>query len=366
MINGNSREEKGKKVSIYLAIGNLGLFTVYVFTGMMGNSIAVLSEGVDNLIDACSSLLLLLGFKISGRGKDNMHPKGHGRIEYVIGLLISELILFAGFALGKESLGRLIHPEPIGAFLPVILGAVIGTAVKLAMAQWIKKQNAELNSSALEAYRKNELADLKGILLIAITPVLQHFTSLPVDGAAGFVIAVLIVLDGGKSFLKNVSLLLGEGLNKEETEVITRMIGLCGDGIQLESLEFHDYGPEEKEGIIVLSVSPVVPDCKLQQIMNECKEQIQKKLNIQVFIYVNPNSDKVTDKPATLQPRLELLKQYFGLWTPHAGKGNVEHPNLQNSLLISNIGQMLNYTAGIPATHRGKERRWQSFSRRGS
>lgn len=315
-----SRQDRGQKISICTALGNILLFGGYFAIGTIGNSITVISEGIDNLMDACSSLFLLLGFKISGREKDSRHPNGHGRIEYIVGLLISEMVLSAAIILGRESVQRLFHPEPVRALFPILLAAVIGACVKLALAGYIKKQNKEMKSPALEAYGKNELADLKGIILVAVSPVLQHFTTLPVDGIAGMAIAVMIAVDGVKSFMKNASLLLGEGLDKEESEEITQLLRPYGEVIQLESFEFHDYGPEEKEGIMVLSISPGVPYGNLQQIISDCKEQIKDKLNIQVSIYINLNKANAVGRPYEGNPRLGGVRQYLRLLTGDTGR----------------------------------------------
>lgn len=296
MENETSREEIGSRSGLLMAACNLCLSAAYFIVGTIGNSIAVISEGTDNLVDACSSLLLLLGFKISARGKDRMHPNGHGRIEYVAGLLISELILFAAFTLGRESIGRFRNPDPVGALLPILLTACIGAGLKLVMASYIKKQNKELNSSALEAYQKNILADIKGIVLVAVSPLLQQFTTLPVDAAAGLVIAVMIAVDGIKSFGKNVSLLMGEGLNREETEEIVQLLDSYGAAVQLESFQLHDYGPEEKEGTMVLAISPDVSYTVIQQITRDCKERIQEKLNIHVTVCLNLDQVEIPDR----------------------------------------------------------------------
>lgn len=314
MADGTCRQEKGYKTSILMASGNFCLFLVYIIVGTMGNSIAVVSEGIDNLIDACNSLLMLLGFKISGRGKDSMHPNGHGRIEYITGLLISEMVLLAAFALGKESVGRLLHPEPVGALFPILLTAAAGAGVKMAMAKCIEKENKEMKSPAMEAYQKNVLADIKGIILVAVTPVLHQLTSLPVDGIAGLLLAGMIAVDGIKSFMKNVSLLLGEGLSREETERIAQILRPYGSTVQMELFEFHDYGPEERGGIMVLSVHPGILHHGIQSIMDDCKQQIEAQLNIHVSVYIHMNRENTPDR-AYASPRFDTVRQYLKLWT---------------------------------------------------
>lgn len=289
MTEQSRRKEIGQKISLYMALGNFCLFLIYLVAGILGNSIAVISEGMDNLIDACSSLVLTLGFKISGMGKDELHPNGHGRIEYIAGLLVSELILWAAFMLGKESIHRLLHPEPIGVILPIIVTAVIGAIFKLAMSGCIEKQNKDLKSSALEAYQKNELADLKGIVLVAISPILQHFTTMPIDGMVGLAIAAFIALDGLDSFFKNISLLVGEKLDKEKMDEIMQIVQRYGNLVKLESFEFYDYGPEESQCLLVLSTEETISNHNMYQIVDDCKQQIKERLNMQVFVYVNRN-----------------------------------------------------------------------------
>ena len=332
-----SRRDRGGKMSIFMGFANMCLFIVYFIIGTAGNSISVISEGVDNLMDACSSLLLLLGFQISGREKDSRHPNGHGRIEYVIGLLISEMILLAAVVLGKESVKRLVHPEPVGALIPILLAAVIGSGVKLLLVFNIKKQNIELKSPALEAYQRNELADLKGIILVAVSPVLQHVTALPIDGIAGMIIAVMIAADGVKSFMKNVSLLLGEGLDKEETEEIRQLLSCYGDAVHLETFEFHDYGPEEKDGIMVLSVSPGMLPGDLQRITEDCREKIKNRLNINVSIYISLN------KPGTAGSGFQA-RAHFGMFRKYLNRQTAKFSNLA-------IRNQTGYNLDIPSGH---------------
>lgn len=301
MINDKDRQRKGCKTSIRMVEGNIFLFISYLIVGIMGSSIAVISEGIDNLIDACSSMLLLLGFKISGREKDRIHPNGHGRIEYVIGLLISEMILLAAVILGKESISRLFYPRPVQSMVPILLITVIGAIVKLAMAGRIEEQNTELNSSALEAYKKNELADLKGMILAALAPFLQQIIGFPLDGIAGLIIAAMIAVDGVKSFLKNVSLILGEGFSKEELKQISQIFQSYEKVMKLVSCELCDYGPNKKYANMIVSISSDAPDEEVRGIIKDCKEKIKGKLSIQVSIYIQGTcSENMTHKPCMM------------------------------------------------------------------
>lgn len=193
-------------VSICVMICNIIISIVYLLAGILGHSIATLSEGVDSLIDAGSSLLLLIGFKISARKPDYRHPNGHTRIEYIIGLLISEIILFASFSLARQSIINFHKLESNTVSLFLLIVSVIGVLGKIIIANYISVKNKKICSTSLKVYYKNTLADLKAII--------QHFTTLPVDAVAGLLLALLIGIDGLKSFFENVSLLIGE--EKEE------------------------------------------------------------------------------------------------------------------------------------------------------
>lgn len=201
-------------VSICVMICNIIISIVYLLAGFLGHSIATLSEGVDSLIDAGSSLLLLIGFKISARKPDYRHPKGHTRIEYIIGLLISEIILFASFSLARQSITNFNKLEVNTVPLFLLIVSVIGVFGKIIIANYISVKNKKLYSTSLKVYYKNTLADLKAIIFVAISAIIQHFTTLPVDAVAGLLLALLIGIDGFKSFFENVSLLIGE--EKEE------------------------------------------------------------------------------------------------------------------------------------------------------
>lgn len=318
MTKQTTRQDKGRRTSILMTIGNICLFAAYFIVGTLGNSIAVISEGIDNLMDACGSLLLLLGFQISGRAKDSVHPNGHGRIEYIMGLLISELILVAAYSLGKESILRIFHPSPVTSLFPILVTAMIGTGMKMVMAGYIKKQNKEMKSSAMEAYQKNELADMKAIILVAASSMLQQFTTFPVDGVAGVVIALMIAADGLESFLRNISLLIGEGLGQQETEDIMKLLQSYDKAIQLESFEFHDYGPEEREGIMVVSVNKFIPRERLQIIIEDCKRKMKEEMNLHVSIYTDVNEKN--EISGANQTYFERLRKYSGTFFGDAGR----------------------------------------------
>lgn len=210
MIDVTEKTKECSNVTIRIMLGNLLISMIYLFAGFWGHSAAALSEGVDSLTDAGSSLLLLFGFKVSARKPDSRHPNGHKRIEYIVGLLISELILMAAFSLAKHSVGSFHQPVMTSFSLLLFSVSCVGAVGKILIAKYIKNKNQKYESASLKVYYKNTLADLKGICFVAVTAVVQPLTTLPVDAVVGFVLSLLIGIDGLKSFFENVSLLIGE------------------------------------------------------------------------------------------------------------------------------------------------------------
>ena len=150
------------KISVIIMLGNLMISVLYIVTGWLSHSMAALSEGVDSLTDAGSSLLLLLGFKISAREPDSLHPNGHKRMEYIIGLLISEIMLAASVSLIRQSISDIHHLEISQISILVMAVSCIAALGKLLIASYIKKQNNKYESTSLKVYYKNTVDDLKG------------------------------------------------------------------------------------------------------------------------------------------------------------------------------------------------------------
>lgn len=275
----------GVRVSLLTALGNLLISIVYLAAGYFGQSISVISEGVDNLTDAGGSLLLLLGFKLSGRKADSRHPYGHGRAEYIVGLLISEIILFAAFSLGRESILRLSQPLPETSMWLILAVSAVGAAGKLGIAVLVKKANRKLNSSALKAYHKNALADLKGMAIVAVAAVAANLTAAPVDAYAGILLSLMILIDGVQALCENISLLLGQGPSVTQRMELENIVHSYDEFDRIESVEISDYGPGKKHGIIIAAAAPNRSAERLAAAAENCAKQIKARTEIDVTVY---------------------------------------------------------------------------------
>ena len=235
---------------------------------------AVLAEGYDNLMDALNSLLVLLGFRMSGRKGDSLHPYGHGRVEYVLGLIISMTIILAGVSMFRESIHWIRHPRDRSLPLLVYGVSLLSILVKCGMSAYTRHVNRELDSMALAACEQNEAADIKMTMLTIGSAALYSLTGLSADWIVGIMISVLVMKDGFQSFISHFTLLLGEGISGQQQSQIQAVFDARKELVTLKQIDFHDYGPERR--IVSLQIT-VNPSCSQEEV-NGCMDGIEGEL----------------------------------------------------------------------------------------
>lgn len=238
------RENYGKMAGIVGICCNALLSAAKIIAGWLFKSVSILADGVNNLSDATSSLVTLIGFKLSGRPADKEHPFGHARMEYISGLVVAFFIVLVGFDLTKSSFDKIIHPE--AADFSVISVVILGVSIllKLWMFFFNRKVGKLIDSTTLEATAadsRNDVLMTSAVLVCAVVSRLTNFAML--DGIVGLAIAVFIVISGIKLVSETLSPLLGEAPNKElVTETLEKLRGYDGV-LGVHDLMVHDYGP---------------------------------------------------------------------------------------------------------------------------
>lgn len=269
-----SRENLGARVGILSAAGNLLLFVCKYTAGITCGNVAVLAEGYDNLMDALNSLLVLLGFRMSGRKGDSLHPYGHGRVEYVLGFIISMTIILTGVSMFRESIHWIRHPGERSLPLLVYGVSLLSILVKCGMSAYTRHVNRELDSMALAACEQNESADIKMTMLTIGSAALYSLTGLSADWIVGIMISVLVMKDGFQSFISHFTLLLGEGISGQQQSQIQAVFDARKELVTLKQIDFHDYGPERR--IVSLQIT-VNPSCSQEEV-NGCMDGIEGEL----------------------------------------------------------------------------------------
>ena len=239
-------------VGIFL---NLVLCAFKFFAGSLTGSVAITADAVNNLTDAGSSVISLLGFAFAGKKPDPDHPFGHGRIEYLAGLVLSFAILFMGVELAIGSVQKILNPQPVEAgLLPaLILLAAIG--VKLYMASYNRRVGEMIDSPSVRATAVDSLSDSVATLVVLASMGVSHFLHFNIDGLAGLAVAVFILLAGWNTLKDTLSPLLGKAPDPELVQRVAEIVLSYPEVVGIHDMIIHDYGP----GRLVISLHAEVP-----------------------------------------------------------------------------------------------------------
>ncbi len=279
---------------------NLLLFAGKLLAGILSRSIAVTADAVNNLSDAGSSVVTLLGFKLAAQEPDQDHPFGHGRLEYISGLVVSMVILLMGVELGKTSLEKILHPEPVD-FSPVV--AVILCAsilVKLYMVLYNRRIGKRIQSAAMAATAADSLSDCLATSAVLLGTLAGHFLDLHIDGWCGAAVALFILWSGFGAARETINPLLGQPPSPEFVEQIRSLVRAQPQIIGIHDLIVHDYGPGRR----ILSLHAEVPASgdilALHDVVDALEKQLNEKLGCLATIHMDP---VVNDGGATTEAR---------------------------------------------------------------
>ncbi len=241
--NQRVRDACGRLGGIVGIVVNLALGLLKGLTGYLAGSVSVVADAVNNLTDACSSVIALFSFKLSGKPADTQHPFGHQRIEYVASVAVAVIILLLGFQLGKSSLLRLIHGERSG-FEPWAFAALLFSVLaKLWLYRFHKKLGEKVDSSVLRASAVDALTDVWATLAVLLSQCLGPFVRFSLDGAAGLAVACFVVTAGVQVLRESMDKLLGSAPSPETLRLIEEHILRCPDVLGMHDLMLHSYGP---------------------------------------------------------------------------------------------------------------------------
>ncbi|MGN0654494.1 MAG: cation diffusion facilitator family transporter [Oscillospiraceae bacterium] len=272
-------------------ICNLFLFAVKLFSGIFMNSIAIISDSVNNLSDTGSSIVTLVGSKLSGMRPDKEHPFGHGRIEYISSLIVSFVIMLVGFELMKSSYGKIINPEPVAFSLPIIILLSLSVLVKVWMYSYNKYLGKQINSSILIATSKDSINDVFSTSAVIVTTIIGRFVNFPLlDGIVGIVVSIMVMYSGFGIAREVIDVLLGKSPEKETVDELVGIIK-SGEGIVgVHDLIVHDYGP----GRVLASVHVEVPDdvdiVLAHETIDSLERLVYDKMQIELVIHLDPIS----------------------------------------------------------------------------
>lgn len=274
-------------VGIFL---NILLFAGKFIAGTISKSVAVTADAFNNLADAGSSIITMFGFKLAGQKPDPEHPFGHGRFEYISGLLVSIAIILMGIELLKSSVDKIIHPEMTEfSYLTVgILAASI--LVKLYMSFYNKHIGKKIDSAALKATGTDSLSDTISTVVVLISVIVSHYFKIAIDGYCGLAVAAFVLYSGIKSAKETITPLLGippePEFVKQVEETVLKYEGVTG----IHDMIVHDYGP----GRLMVSLhAEMATDensdiFKMHDIIDNIEKDIKENLNCEITIHLDP------------------------------------------------------------------------------
>ena len=277
---------------------NILLFACKAVAGVLSGSIAITADAFNNLSDAGSSIVTLIGFKLAGQKPDSDHPFGHGRLEYISGLVVAFLILLMAFELFKTSISKILHPQKPECTPLVVCILLVSVMIKCYMALYNRQIGRKIQSVAMSATAMDSISDMCATTVVLISVLLAHFTGLVIDGYCGVAVAVFICIAGINAAKDTIGPLLGQAPDpdfvKQVSDIVLSHEGIIG----IHDLMVHNYGP----GRVHLSLHAEVPAdgdiLEMHDLVDMIEHTLRNRLNCSAVIHMDPVcvNDPETDR----------------------------------------------------------------------
>lgn len=304
---------------------NILLFFGKWLAGTISGSIAITADAFNNLSDAGSSIITLIGFRLSGQEPDPEHPFGHGRMEYISGLLVSVAILVMGFELIGSSIGKLRSPEPIESSTLVFGILIASILVKLYMFFYNHSLSKKIESAAMKATSVDSLSDTVATTLVLIATLISKYTGLLLDGWFGILVGLFILYTGGSTLKETIDLLLGQPPKQEFIDEVKEIVLGHSMVHGVHDLIVHDYGP----GRVMISLHAEVDvNGDIQDIheqIDHIEHELQEKLHCSATIHMDPivtDDKEVLAMKAKVEEMVHFLDESFSMHDFRMVKGS--------------------------------------------
>ena len=292
----------GAVVGIFL---NICLFAGKYLAGFLSGSIAIMADAFNNLSDAGSSFISLIGFVFSGKKPDLDHPFGHGRIEYLAGLGVSFLILLMGVELAKNSVQKILHPVSVQISTLSIAVLSASILVKLYMAYYNHAIGKKIRSATMAATATDSLSDAAATTVVLLAMLFLAVTGINIDGYCGILVAVFILAAGIGAAKETVSPLLGQAPDPEFVKEIIELVMQHEEVLGIHDMAVHDYGPGRVMVSLHAEVSGDGNIYELHDLIDRIERELKEKLHCETVIHMDP-IDVGNEK--TIEMKEEMVK----------------------------------------------------------
>jgi len=267
---------------------NILLFVGKFLAGTLSRSVSITADAFNNLSDAASSVVMLIGFKMAGAEPDPGHPFGHGRIEYISGLIVSGAILIMAFELVKSSVEKIINPEEVEYSTLALVILVISIAVKLYMCFYNRSIGKKVDSAAMRATATDSLSDSIATCVVLIAAIIGKLTDLQIDGYCGVLVGIFIFIAGITAARDTLNPLLGQPPEPEFVEKIKTLVMAHPEVLGIHDMIVHDYGPGRQMVSLHAEVPAEGDILKLHDAIDNIEHELKRELRCDAVIHMDP------------------------------------------------------------------------------
>ena len=286
--NPEVRAKTGRLSGVVGIAANALLCAMKLLIGAVSGSVSITADAMNNLSDAASSIVTLIGFKLAERPADEDHPYGHARYEYLSGLAVAAMVLVIGFELAKTSLEKIFHPASVVFSIPLVLVLVGSVLVKLWLSLFNTTLGKHIGSNALLATAADSRNDVVATLAVLAAALVEKFTGYRIDGYMGLAVAVFIFYSAIGLAKETISPLLGESASPELAGLIAEMMEKEPRVLGFHDLMVHDYGPGQRFGSLHVEMDQHEDPLSCHELIDDLERLCLEKYNIHLVIHYDP------------------------------------------------------------------------------
>ncbi len=338
------RARIGKLSGITGIACNVLLFGLKLLAGLISGSVSITADAVNNLSDAASSVVTLIGFKLAEKPADKDHPYGHARYEYLSGLAVAAMIIVIGFELGKSSVQKILNPAAVDFSVPVLIVLLVSIGIKLWLSLFNRKLGKKIQSSALLATSADSRNDVLATGAVLAAGLVEHFTHFQVDGYMGAAVALFILYSGAMMAKETISPLLGENASPELRNLIVETLKCEPLVLGYHDLMVHDYGPGQRFASLHVEMDQKEDPLLCHEIIDDIERACLRDHNVHLVIHYDP--------VAVGDPKTDALRAVV----EQAIKGKDERMSLHDFRMVPGAGHTnLVFDVAIPMAWKGRE-----------
>ena len=295
---------------------NIFLSIIKLIVGIIANSISIVSDALNNITDIGSSLVTMIGFKLSQKSSDKDHPWGHGRMEYITGFVVDMLIILVGFELFKSSIDKIIHPELPSISTITIVLLIVAIFAKLWLFLFYKKIAKIIDSAALKGAAYDSISDSISTTAVLASAIVAKFASVSIDGFVSLLVSIFILITGFKATKEMIDMLIGTAPDKDFINDIYKFVGKYKEIVGIHDIMVHDYGPGRK----IVSFHAEVPAdgniCEVHDIIDGIEQDMFKKFGCITTIHMDPivvDNEEINSMKKTVEEVVKGINENFSI-----------------------------------------------------